>query len=82
VTGIVGLAASIVLYAYDEDPDHADTTSKTYRDTAPLAVGVGAVSVIALGIGIWQWTKGRPSSSAAKVAPRRDGATVAFELTF
>lgn len=80
VTGVVGLAGSAVLYAFDEDP--SPEGGPTYLDTAPWAVGIGAVSAIALGIGIWRWLKGRPDSPTPRVAPRRDGVTVAFELVF
>ena len=53
--GAAALLGGIVMLAIDEDPDPANTTNPTYRDTGTTGVVLGAAGAAALGVGIYLW---------------------------
>jgi len=71
------LLAGGVMLAIDEDADPADTTSKTYRDTATAGVVLGVAGAAALGTGLYLYFTGkRESAPVATVS--HDGAVVGW----
>ncbi len=79
--GAVALLGGVVMLAMDEDPDPADTTNPTYRDTGTTGVILGAAGAAALGVGIYLWFSDKGGSRPV-AAVSSDGAVVGWAGRF
>jgi hypothetical protein len=66
VGGSTALAADVLLYAFDQDP--SPKLGKTYWDTAPSGVAIGALGLASIGIGAWAWTRSAHVTSMPTVS--------------
>jgi hypothetical protein len=71
-----GAAAMIgggVLHALDEDVHPTGPQKPTYYDSAGPGIALGAAGVVAIGAGIWLWTRGGHRSAVPFVSIGRSG---------
>jgi hypothetical protein len=66
VGGSTALAAGVLLYAFDQDP--SPKLGKTYWDTAPSGVAIGALGLASIGVGAWAWTRSAHVASLPTVS--------------
>lgn len=80
VGGATALTAGVLLYALDQDP--SPKLGKTYWDTAPSGVAIGALGLASIGVGAWAWTRSAHVTSMPTVSVSASHALISWRGGF